>query len=528
MRLKALLLLAALGTAMRLGLVWSGACDAYVVADDAYYYFVIARNVALGLGATFDGLAPTNGFHPLWLLALVPLWRQGFGLPADLWVPIHLALTLCAALDLVTGLLLYRLLTTIGMPRAAPWACGIWFLSPAPLLLTLRGLEASLSALLVLLAFLLAIHALDRGRPSLRLLVVLGGAFGLAGLARTDNWPFLGCALAAMTIAAAWRHRWSWSAALRVPLVAGGVGALLAMPWFLWSWKVVGTPWQVSGAAKLVNPHIFGHLAETATRVHLPPIVISLVRPGLVPLRFVLGEEFTPSRLAWLVGAVLAASLLLSLVALRGLPRWSFAARLLVLGGVVFLLAHAFVYSFVFHSYVPWYALFPVLALAAWLGIAAAELMPPERSGWVARAATATALALAGLVYTRFFALHPIVPRGEEKVAAAILAPIAERHPEPLTIGAFDAGALGYFAPRYGPYRVVNLDCLVNNRAYEAWRRGEYATYLSRSVDLFWQADEDELDAWVTPAERSLVLAEFPKWPGREIYGPRAKVPPPR
>ena len=38
-------------------------------ADDAYYYLVIARNLAMTGRATFDGVTATNGFHPL-LLAL--------------------------------------------------------------------------------------------------------------------------------------------------------------------------------------------------------------------------------------------------------------------------------------------------------------------------------------------------------------------------------------------------------------------------------------------------------------------------
>lgn len=38
--------------------------------DDAYFYFKIANNVALGKGSTFDGLNYTNGYHPLWLIIL--------------------------------------------------------------------------------------------------------------------------------------------------------------------------------------------------------------------------------------------------------------------------------------------------------------------------------------------------------------------------------------------------------------------------------------------------------------------------
>lgn len=38
--------------------------------DDSFFYMVIARNHADGLGYSFDGLNMTNGFHPLWLWIL--------------------------------------------------------------------------------------------------------------------------------------------------------------------------------------------------------------------------------------------------------------------------------------------------------------------------------------------------------------------------------------------------------------------------------------------------------------------------
>jgi hypothetical protein len=34
--------------------------------DDAYFYLKVALNHSQGLGSTFSGLAPTNGYHPLW------------------------------------------------------------------------------------------------------------------------------------------------------------------------------------------------------------------------------------------------------------------------------------------------------------------------------------------------------------------------------------------------------------------------------------------------------------------------------
>jgi hypothetical protein len=35
--------------------------------DDAYYYFKVAQNISEGKGSTFDGINPTNGYHPLWI-----------------------------------------------------------------------------------------------------------------------------------------------------------------------------------------------------------------------------------------------------------------------------------------------------------------------------------------------------------------------------------------------------------------------------------------------------------------------------
>src|SRR5262245_58231531 len=42
--------------------------------DDGFYYFKIAQQIAHGAGSTFDGMHLTNGYHPLWLLCLTPIF----------------------------------------------------------------------------------------------------------------------------------------------------------------------------------------------------------------------------------------------------------------------------------------------------------------------------------------------------------------------------------------------------------------------------------------------------------------------
>jgi hypothetical protein len=38
--------------------------------DDFFYYLKIAQNLAHGAGSTFNGVVPTNGYHPLWMMVL--------------------------------------------------------------------------------------------------------------------------------------------------------------------------------------------------------------------------------------------------------------------------------------------------------------------------------------------------------------------------------------------------------------------------------------------------------------------------
>ncbi|HEY9127867.1 MAG TPA: hypothetical protein VIM62_12105 [Acidobacteriaceae bacterium] len=38
--------------------------------DDFFYYLKVAQNLAHGAGSTFNGIVPTNGYHPLWLVVL--------------------------------------------------------------------------------------------------------------------------------------------------------------------------------------------------------------------------------------------------------------------------------------------------------------------------------------------------------------------------------------------------------------------------------------------------------------------------
>ena len=94
----AVLIAAAL--ALRIAIAWVDVATLAwrVLPDDAFYYFETAGRIGQGQNVSFDGIHVSNGYHPLWLFTLVPL----FLLPGDT-LPVHAALTLSAILNVVAA-----------------------------------------------------------------------------------------------------------------------------------------------------------------------------------------------------------------------------------------------------------------------------------------------------------------------------------------------------------------------------------------------------------------------------------------
>lgn len=241
--------------------------------DDAYYYFEVARHLVAGQGSTFDGLLPTNGYHPLWMLVLLPLFAvAGGGLSALVAVKI-----LCAALFAATVGIVYHFARRLG--RELEVACAL----PALVFsrdLWLSGMETALLLPLLFLAAGLLVAEGAFTRPEARL-----GASSLtlaaALLARLDLVFFV--ALAALAAgflppAPAFRERLARALRLGLPsaaalLVYMGANALL-----------FGTASPVSGQAKSLggpfwNPRIFADYAHA--RPVLGPLFELLPVAGL-------------------------------------------------------------------------------------------------------------------------------------------------------------------------------------------------------------------------------------------------------
>ena len=73
--------------------------------EDFFYYLKVAENIVLGQGVSLDGEEATNGFHPLWMLAIVLI--QAITNPE---LAVHITLSLAALLHLGQVYLLFCIL----------------------------------------------------------------------------------------------------------------------------------------------------------------------------------------------------------------------------------------------------------------------------------------------------------------------------------------------------------------------------------------------------------------------------------
>ena len=178
-------LYASLSAAHNFGLDW-------FIRDDAYYYFKVAQNITSGHGATFDGINPTNGYHPLWMLINIPIFALA---RFDIVLPLRILLFVSGILSAWTGVLLFRLARKfLSAPVAMLIACYWCFDINIHYSVTMFGLETGLTAL-TLTALLLAIAQLDSRKPlTAHQAWTLGGLATLTLFSRLDTIFLVGLA----------------------------------------------------------------------------------------------------------------------------------------------------------------------------------------------------------------------------------------------------------------------------------------------------------------------------------------------
>jgi hypothetical protein len=463
---------------------------AHTAADDAFYYFAIAKRAGDAHWPTFDGTHTTTGFHPLWMFLLVPLAKA----IASPWIFIRLAIAVSSLLMISSALVFGSLFSRTWGTSAGSVGALLLVASPGSARLGWMAMEAPLA--LVLLALFLREAFRRRLRPAR-----LGAFAGLAVLARLDM-------AIVVAVAICWLFFVVRKLSVRAAAVAGAVAIALVAPYIAWNVVLTGHVQTISAATK-------AFVADSAaTRVYGGRLTWGFAGRAVTELLRAAGEIARLSPATMIAGPVALAGgdhpavvdsarhggaiLLLSLCALvagyfitrryaeqfAGSARHDGAALLAVLLIASALHTGAACVLLTGQSG-PWYWGLEVVTLVAAASYAGARWQAALKLTSVLSGASLVSMAMlgGGLIASRVAGNFNRRTSFASVMVEAGEALDARRSPGEVA-GSCNAGTLGFFEPG-----TVNLDGLVNDWSFlEARRRGNIRGYLARE-DVRWIVD---------------------------------------
>lgn len=430
--------------------------DSIMIPDDTYLALAIARNIANGLGP-LHGVGYTNGFQPLYVFLMVPVFRL---VPAEPFLAVKAALLLLILFDTATIVLLWKLLRSYSdniFPRLT--VCAIWALS-APIVETaLNGLETAIACFFIVAILLYAERFRGKEPPTPRGAFLLGVLCGLAVLARLDSLIFLaafGLFFASRVYRSASSVR---SAVATLATVAAGAIVVYA-PWMVYSYVYTGSIYPISGRA--VRFWSLAHVNHQPTYENFYKPLVALTYDALLYDNL------------WIAVALLAAAAAFVVVlALRGGRTLDRQQARLWLGrvGLLGVFTALLLAAYTCYIFTPWFfpryfhpiSLLFLILVAAFVDLAV-RACRSHREGvvlGVVLLACAVGASAADPKFSRLFA-------GSESEKGGYMAVglwARQRFPDGTRIGAAQVGAMGYFADNLV---VINLDGVVNADAYNA------------------------------------------------------------
>ena len=430
------------------------------VFEDSFYYLSVARNLIDGNGSSFDGIHPTNGYHPLWMLVSILLV---FPFEAGSVTPFHLLLSVCCVFHVLTAFLIYRTVLLGGHRMVAVVAALLWLLNYNVAGIAMCGLETAMFAFLVIAtvySYVLRRNDLSAGGSA-----VVGVMLGLTALARLDG-ALLGFALAADQLWLGLFRKERLTGLLRRVAPMSLAGSAIMAPWMVWSYSISGTILPNShravrfwyGPDELLNAGLIKGLIGIL--VNHAPVMAKIY--GFVPL----------SSFSLVLFAIFCGVLLLGCEKrMVGLPVVIF---------VIYPIAHTLYYTRYFAPYNRY--LYPahmliftvtMTAIGCWL-LANRNGRIVRPLGVVAGVVVATNLILSGVDTWKQGTASVRTHSAHWTMFNKALPWIKENVQPHEKVGAFNSGIYGYLSGR----TVVNLDGVMNDSVIPALEEGWMIPYL--------------------------------------------------
>ncbi|RZN35096.1 MAG: hypothetical protein EF813_09270 [Methanosarcinales archaeon] len=218
-----------------------------ITNDDTFYYFKTAKNIAYGNGVSFDGINQTNGFQPLWMLLLVPIFYL-FG--SDLVLPIRIILMFQVLLTALTTILVYKFCILGRVKKHTAIVISlIWFIYPIHVVSVMCGQESALYALFLMLTMYFYVTRFDKSQSFTQISnknkVMLGLLTGLTFLSRLDGvFLILTFWILILLSAESAKEKLKAIVTISIPI------AIVTLPYLMWNYFVFGALTPISGRIK--------------------------------------------------------------------------------------------------------------------------------------------------------------------------------------------------------------------------------------------------------------------------------------
>ena len=418
--------------------------------DDSFYYFSIAKQIALGNGISIDGAHATNGMHPLWLLLIAPFFATAPG--HNFFDAIQRVVAFQLLLD--AGLVwLIGDTIRLYLSNADPTNRRSAFLIPALIYAVcspfVNGLETTITALFLIL-WLRHARLLTAHQP-LRFWIVLGLLTGLLFLARTDMVVVI--LPVALWILICYRRELDRGKSMTAAAITLGVIA----PWLIWNLIHFGTILQSSAeAVQLFAMRKYDVMYGPIGRYW--QLLIEAIHNAPKP--------FIVTTLGFS-----AMTICFSAYLTRRNRDSGYTIFLLVLvGGILLLIVHSFFRGFIREWYVQ--QLIPLFLIG--FGVSIGMNAGISKVRVVGRSLLAVVLIVGLTFYNR---AHSTNYRSQ-----IAMAEVAQRWGSIFAsgekVGAFNSGMYSFLTPR--PDRLVNLDGVVNADVLPYLKHGNFGEYLRR------------------------------------------------
>lgn len=444
--------------------------DSFLLSDDTYFFFHIAKNWKEGHPFTEDGVHLTNGFHPLFVFLIIPLF---FIFPKDLILPVKSGLLILSFINVLSGLLIFLLVKDKWGKEAGFFSLLLWSFSPTVIKENVNGMETALAVFFVVLSSWFYLCKV-RDSNSISNIFFLGILTGGAILARMDE-IFLTFAIMLDFLLLKRKEKLK-----KIVFLLLGV-LIVILPWFIVNIILFNTILPVSGeAVKFQNLAFERFTLSPSSYIKIILSGISVLLNSPVPI-YIFLRTMTGFLGIWKIAIYIACSFIAGWLFYKILKNREYKLNELRFS-LFFIISMILFYSFIimapFRYHPRYYAPFSIF-VTIFLAILLKKYL--ESKFKIIIFVSLFLLFLPGLFRFGFskpeyYGFYPIGKWIDENL------------PDGTRVGSYQSGAMGYFGK---DKLVVNLDGVVNRDALMALKEGRSLDYV-RSEHLEYIIDWDE------------------------------------